>query len=94
MYLSKLIELKSWTEFLNWLEEQNSNSNMIYNNFSNSTIGQVNQSSEKINLKSPIKQNIFDKTDKKSWLEITSWVIGIIVGVVAIYEFIIKKLIL
>lgn len=65
IYLSKLIELKSWAEFLNWLEEQNSNSN----NFSNSTIGQVNQSPGKINSKSPITQKILDKTDKKSWLE-------------------------
>ncbi|MDQ8012878.1 MAG: hypothetical protein REI96_10550 [Flavobacterium nitrogenifigens] len=95
-YLAKLIELKSWSDFLNWLDEQNTNSDII-NDFSGSTIGQVNQlSSEKFTLKSPITQNIIDetskKTNKKSWLEIASWAIGIIAGGIAIYEFIIKSL--
>ncbi|WP_418512026.1 hypothetical protein [Corallibacter sp.] len=95
-YLTKLIELKSWTEFLNWLDGQNTESN-ISNNFSGSTIGQVNQSSGNIDLKSPIKQNIKNNTDKipktKSVLEIVSWIIGIIAAGIAIYEFIIKSLI-
>lgn len=64
---------------------------------SDSTIGQVNQSSEKIDLKSPIKQKTVHKTDnapsKKSLIEIASWIIGIIAGFVAIYEFIIKRFI-
>lgn len=64
---------------------------------SDSTIGQVNQSSEKIDLKSPITQKIVHKMDntprKKSWIEIVSWIIGIIAGLVAIYEFIIKRFI-
>tara|TARA_R110002049_G_scaffold69023_1_gene178835 strand:+ start:4434 stop:4781 length:348 start_codon:yes stop_codon:yes gene_type:complete len=54
-YLTKLIELKSWSEFLNWLDRQNSDSNII-NDFSGSTIGQINQSSEKMDLKNPITQ--------------------------------------
>lgn len=96
-YLAKLIELKSWSDFLNWLDGQNTNSNMV-NDFSGSTIGQVNHLlSENITLKSPITQNTVHKTDKKtnkkSWIEITSWTIGIIVGGIAIYEFIIKSLI-
>lgn len=95
-YLAKLIELKSWSDFLNWLDGQNTNSDII-NDFSGSTIGQVNHlSSEKITLKSPITQNIVHetskKTSKKSWLEIASWTIGIIAGGIAIYEFIIKNL--
>ena len=36
-YLTKLIELESWTEFLNWLEGQNTDIN-ISNDFSGSTI--------------------------------------------------------
>ena len=69
----------------------------ITNDFSGSTIGQVNQSSEKMDLKSPITQKTVHKTakepKKKSWIEILAWVIGIIAGLVAIYEFIIKNLI-
>lgn len=67
-------------------------SNNITHNYHNVT--QVNQSSEKIDLKSPIKQKIVHKTDKapskKSWVEILAWIIGIIAGLVAIYEFVIK----
>lgn len=96
-YLTKLIELKSWEEFLNWLDLQNKNSNTT-NDYSGSTIGQINHfSSGKTTVKSPIKQNIVHETDKKnnkkSWIEITSWTIGIIAGIIAIYEFIIKSLI-
>ncbi len=55
-YLTKLIELKSWSEFLNWYDGQNNDSN-ITNNFSGSTIGQVIQSSDKIFVKkNKIKQ--------------------------------------
>lgn len=46
--------------------------------------------------KSPIKHKTVQKTNskpiKKSLLEITTWVIGIIIGLIGIYEFIIKKL--
>ncbi len=96
-YLTKLIELRSWPDFLEWLDKQNTNGN-INNDFSGSTVGQVNQSSEKIDLKSPIIQNIKSKTDKepnkKSLIEIASWVSGVIVGIIAIYEFILKRLII
>jgi hypothetical protein len=96
-YLTKLIELKSWEDFLNWLDAQNTNPKNV-NNFSGSTIGHVNHfSSEKITFKSPITQKTVDETEKKSnkksWIEITSWAIGIIAGGIAIYEFIIKSLI-
>ena len=95
-YLTKLIELESWEKFLDWSENENGKSDFI-NDFSGSTIGQINQSSEKIDLKSPITQKIVHKTDKepkkKSWVEILAWIIGIIAGLVAIYEFLIKNLI-
>ena len=95
-HLTKLIGLKSWPDFLKWLDGQNTDSNIV-NDFSGSTIGQVNQSSGKMNLKSPIKQKIVHNTanepKKKSWIEMLARVIGVIAGLVAIYEFIIKKLI-
>lgn len=53
--------------------------------------------SSKSDFKSPIKQKTVHKTDnkpnKKSWIEITAWVVGIIIGLISIYEIIIKKLI-
>ena len=89
-HLSKLIELKSWSEFLSWTDGQNS-IEQITNDFSGSTIGQVNQSTKEVEIKSNISQTLRDKTGKKSWTEIMAWVIGIISGLVAIYEFIIKQ---
>ncbi|MBE7641393.1 hypothetical protein GUB10_13720 [Salegentibacter sp. BLCTC] len=94
-YITKLIELKSWEKFLDWSENENGKSNFI-NDFSGSTIGQVNQSSEKMDLKRPITQKTVHKSvegsKKKSWVEILAWIIGIIAGLVAIYEFILKGL--
>ena len=61
-----------------------------------SRIGEINQSSEKIALKSPTQQKTVHKIaktpSKKSWGEITAWIVGIIAGIVAIYEFILKNL--
>lgn len=95
-YLTKLIELQSWEKFLDWTETENSKSNFV-NDFSGSTIGQVNQSSEKIDVETPITQHTVHKATKepkkRSWIEIMAWVVGIIAGFIAIYEFIIKRLI-
>jgi hypothetical protein len=48
--------------------------------------------------KSPTKQKTVNKTEKepskKSWIEIASLVIGSIIGLIGIWEFIIKKLLL
>lgn len=88
--LSKLIELKSWSEFLNWTEGQNTNG-QITNDFSGSTIGQVNQSTKEVDVKSKVIQNVENKSGEKSWIEIFAWIIGIIAGLVAIYEFVIKQ---
>jgi hypothetical protein len=88
--LSKLLELKSWSEFLNWTDGQNAHG-QITNDFSGSTIGQVNQSTQEVEVKSAVTQNFEDKSGKKSWIEIFAWIIGIIAGLVAIYEFIIKQ---
>ncbi|MGY0393336.1 hypothetical protein ACW5R3_12360 [Bizionia sp. KMM 8389] len=71
-YLTKLIELKSWSEFLNWLDEQKTDSNIV-NDFSGSTIGQVNQSSNFSN--SPQTNNITanNKADLKTKPIIKFW---------------------
>ena len=93
-YLAKLIELKSWVMFLNWLDKQNTDSSIV-NDFSGSTIGQVNQSSKQKDLKSSITKRIEHKATKehkKFWLQITVWIIGIIASLLAIYEFLIKNL--
>jgi hypothetical protein len=68
-HLTKLIELKSWTDFLKWLDNQKNESN-ITNDFSGSTIGQVNQSSEKV----VIKKNKITQLDKPT-NKTTFWVI-------------------
>lgn len=95
--ISKLIEFESWHKFLDWYDGQNTVKNISYN-FLGSTIGQVNQSSGKMELNSSITQEIANKTakepKKKSWIEILTWIIGIIAGLAAIYEFIIKILFL
>jgi hypothetical protein len=62
-YLTKLIELNSWTDFLNWLDGQNSDSSIV-NNFSGSTIGQVNQSDFLKVEGTNIKQNVGGSTTK------------------------------
>jgi hypothetical protein len=71
-YLTKFIELKSWTEFLNWLDGQNTDSSIV-NDFSGSTIGQVNQSSNFSN--SPQTNNITanNKADLKTKPIIKFW---------------------
>lgn len=71
-YLTKLIELKSWTEFLDWLDKQNTDSSIV-NDFSGSTIGQVNQSSNFSN--SPQTNNITanNKADLKTKPIIKFW---------------------
>ncbi|EWH08840.1 MULTISPECIES: hypothetical protein [Cellulophaga] len=63
-YLTKLIELKSWPKFLEWLEKQNTES-IITNDFSGSTIGQVNQSSSFSNSPQNINTNAKETTTQK-----------------------------
>lgn len=73
-YLTKLIELKSWEKFLEWTENHNSKSNFI-NDFSGSTIGQVNQS-ESLNVeKIELKQTNHPKTKEKQQNSITSFIV-------------------
>lgn len=86
--------MNSWEKFLDWAENENVKSNFI-NDFSSSKIGQINQSSEKMDLWNPITQKTVLKTiegSKKPWLEILAWIIGIIAGLVVIYEFVLKGL--
>lgn len=72
-YLTKLIELKSWSEFTNWLDGQNTDANIV-NDFSGSTIGQVNQADFLKNKKTKIKQIIHPKTHEKQQNAIISFV--------------------
>ncbi len=54
-----------------------------------------NQSLSDKAFDSPITQTINNKTDnkpKKSWIELISWVAGIIIAIIGIYEFVIKQL--
>lgn len=81
-------------KYLNEIESENKTTINIEN-----YIGRDNngiQSSGNIELKSPFKQKTVNKIakepNKKSWIEILSWIIGSIVGLIAIYEFVIKKL--
>jgi hypothetical protein len=66
----------------------------ISNDFRNSQIGNLIQSSENIDLKSPITQKTKNTTDKhpktKSNIEILSWIIGILASALAIYKFFIE----
>jgi len=72
--ISKLIELKSWSYFLNWLDGQNTDSNIFNNDFSNSTIGQFNQSENLSVLKTEIKQVIQPNVKEKQQNAIISFV--------------------
>ncbi len=65
--------------------------NVIYNEKSNNG----NQSLSDNALDSPTIQTTnetIDKTPKRSWIELLSWIIGSIASIFAIYEFIIKRL--
>ena len=90
-YLTKLIELKSWTEFLDWLDGQNTDGN-ITNDFSGSTVGQVNQSDFLKVEKTEIKQTTQPKTKEMqqntifSFIEKFWWqiLIPLIIGIILI----------
>mgnify|MGYP003671928752 CR=1 FL=1 len=65
--------------------------------FNYHNVSQVNQSSGNIDLKSPIEQKINNhkpnNPSKISTLQKLYWVIGILVALTILYEFVIKKLI-
>ena len=94
IYIAKLIELKSWNEFNNWLttkkEEAPTTSN-VTNNFQNSSIGQFNQASGKSLISKP--KNITKESSKISPLNKLFWILGILVSLIALYEFVIKHII-
>ena len=73
-YLTKLIELQSWTEFLDWLDAQN-NDSKVTNDFSGSTIGQVNQSESLKVGQIEIKQTNHPKTKEKQQNAIVSFIV-------------------
>ena len=72
-YLTKLIELKSWTEFANLLDGQNMNANIV-NDFSGSSIGQVNLTDFSKTMITETKYTSHSKTHKKQQNVILSFV--------------------
>jgi hypothetical protein len=92
-------ELGGYFEYEKYIEQKELESKKNINiNIGNLTKGNNygTQSSGNTALNSPVKQKTVNKTEKepskKSWIEIASWIIGSIVGLIVIYEFIIKKL--
>ncbi|WP_143815231.1 hypothetical protein [Maribacter sedimenticola] len=72
-HLSKLIEIGSWDEFLNWLDGQNTDS-VITNNFPNSTIGTIIQDSDLTSSKFETTANmVSEKQLAKKSLAIRFW---------------------
>jgi hypothetical protein len=58
----------------------------------NTVIQRSSLENTRINSRSDItNNNTPHKPPKKSWLEILAWIIGVIAGGIAIYEFVIKK---
>lgn len=89
-YLAKLLELKSWNKFEDWLSrEEDSPETGVTNIFNESSVGQLNQAIGGSNIK-----NLESKThesSKTSWLNKLYWVIGIVVSLIVVYEFVIKQ---
>ncbi|WP_100616433.1 hypothetical protein [Confluentibacter citreus] len=85
----KLIELKSLSEFKKWYLDKDKS---IYNNFSGSTIGQLNQSDFLKNQNTEIKQIIQPKTNEKQQNAIISFIekfwwqilIPLVIGIILI----------
>src|SRR5690625_150620 len=93
-YIKKLVTLRSCNKFTDWLdkeEETGNNSSKTTNNIYDSTVGQINQASGNSRITNP--QIEIQKPSKRNWLNILFWIIGILVGLITIYEFIIKSLI-
>lgn len=94
-HLKKLIELGSWKEFSDWLDmskdKKQSTTSIINNHFGTTTIGQVNQVIGGGSINKPINKS--KKPSKIAWLQILAWLIGIVVGAIGIYEFVIKQFI-
>ena len=58
-------------------ESNNGNQSLSDNAFASPTIQKTNKK--------------IDKSPKKSWIEVISWITGIIIAIIGIYEFIIKQ---
>jgi hypothetical protein len=90
-YLSKFIELQDFEKLDEYIEKPNESENGIKSIVNNGILIQ-----DSLLEKSPIKQKTVNKTEKepskKSLIEIASLVIGSIIGLIGIWEFIIKKL--
>lgn len=92
--LSKFIELQDFEKLVEYIEKEHSPPNITYN-YNN--VAQLNQSSGKIDLKSPIEQNINNQSPnnpiKISKLQILYWAVGILVSLTILYKFILEDII-
>lgn len=59
-------------------------------NIALSNVSIINGNSNKINQKLVENTTVSSEASKYSWLEIISWIIGIVVGIIAIYQFFFK----
>lgn len=90
--LAKLLELKSWSKFKEWLnKEENSKETTLVNNFYKSSVGKINQAIGESKIKN--SESKTQESPKTSWLNKLYWVIGIIVSLIVVYEFVIKNFI-
>jgi hypothetical protein len=93
--LKRFIDSGGFTEYFKEKEETPINTNTLINY---GQIGNAAQSSSCANsFDSPIKQTIKPNNEKKpnnkSWIEVSTWIIGLIMFSYATYEFIIKHII-
>lgn len=80
-YLAKLVELKSWSQFNEWLnKEEKSPEASVTNNFYESSVGQINQT----NNNGFVNNSKYQKSSKKSKLETLALWIGIIGTIILI----------
>ena len=89
-YLSKLLELKSWNKFKEWLnKKEDYRETSVTNIFKESTVGQFNQAVAGSIINNPKTKN--QESSKTSLLNKLYWIIGIIVSLIVVYEFVIKQ---
>lgn len=89
-YLAKLLELKSWNKFKEWLnKEENSREASVTNIFNESSVGQLNQAIGGGTINN--SESKTHATSKNSLLNKMYWVIGIVVSLIVVYEFVIKQ---
>ncbi len=81
----KAIEVGGYQKWRDLEESKN-----VMPNIALSNVSIIKGNSNKINQNSVEKTTVSTDANKYSWLEIISWIIGIVVGVIAIYQFFLK----